>query len=1318
MGRLHRIELENFKSYKGHQTIGPFNDFTCVIGPNGAGKSNLMDAISFVLGVKSAQLRSSQLRELIYRDRVEEGQARPGQSAGRGAVAGSSRAARESDADPRKAWVMAVYIDNDNREVRFTRSINMAGVSEFKINNKAMLYSDYDKQLRKYNILVKARNFLVFQGDVEAIASQSPKDLTRLLEQISGSLELKQEYDRLQLEQERAVENSTFNFQKKKGINAEIKQYQEQKAEAERYETLQEEKANLTVQYLLWKLFHIERNITETETAIHGKTDLLDPAQDQLKLAEKELANAKKEQALAQRETFRKERSITKRDKALGELNPEVLSLEEKISHVTKKLKTTQANGVTVQETHAKQAQVVATLESDLASVERMASKFEQKARALEEEAARGGAAGSGSSGVAMSAEDQAEYRSKKEEVALRTVVQSQQLSQLRRNIKGQKAETRKWVEEVEELKQQRGKLTEQEQQLTEHQQKMEVDLANTLQEQGRVQQELQHLSHERTRIEKSEVELNEKLTSVLNQLMEAKLDQRETEKEQKLKEVVKSLKRIFPGVHGRVTELCKPTQRKYDAAMAVILGRHMDAIVVDREKTAVECIQFLREQRSGHATFLPLDTLVVKPVNDRLRGLAKGARLAVDVVQYDGMLERAIQYVCSNTLVCDSVDVAKHICYELGQKVKAVALDGTVFHKSGLITGGTSGVGSGGARRWEEAAVDELKRRRDSILQQLNELAKSKKRGMPEETLKSELAGIESRLGFAREDLSATRRKLNGVREELQVVEAALAEKTPLADRATRDLAEQELQISAVEAVVHRVEDEVFGAFCTKIGVANIREYEEQKLKRQQELAEERSRYETLLSKLRNRLSFESLQLKETSERLARLESALQAETQRLDEFERERDELQASQADIRKEIRALQRELEQAQQRSQAKSDQVNQLKKQVTRAQKHVDQLMREIGTKESLVEKLDSERSSILRKCKLEQIEIPMTKGSLDSISMEDIDSIRRTSSGGGGHDDDMDVDEDVEQQQRRTSQTPKSQEWAIVIDFSDLDRDLRQALPMMADLSSSLGSSQDNAAGAMQRLSLTQSSQDTSMAEPEAPEGTMEKVENDFLDRLKKFSDEMERLAPSLRALERQDNIEARLRQTDREFSAARRSAKTIKEQFSVVKQERYDRFQQAFTHISERIDEIYKELTRSTAFPMGGTAYLSLEDTEEPYLDGVRYHAMPPLKRFRDMEQLSGGEKTIAALALLFAIHSYRPSPFFVLDEVDAALDNMNVARIGHYLQQHASPNLQFIVISLKNSLYERGQGLVGIYRDQEVNSSKTLTLQLDKYEE
>lgn len=117
---LLRIEVCDFKSYRGHQSIGPFSAFTSVIGPNGAGKSNLMDAISFVLGIKSAQLRSSQLKDLVYRGRrleksreIEEGGAPEPEEADEEDDAG--------EGDAQKAWVLAVYEDNDKKEWHFQR---------------------------------------------------------------------------------------------------------------------------------------------------------------------------------------------------------------------------------------------------------------------------------------------------------------------------------------------------------------------------------------------------------------------------------------------------------------------------------------------------------------------------------------------------------------------------------------------------------------------------------------------------------------------------------------------------------------------------------------------------------------------------------------------------------------------------------------------------------------------------------------------------------------------------------------------------------------------------------------------------------------------------------------------------------------------------------------------------------------------------------------------------------------------------------------------------------------------------------------------
>ena len=125
-----------------------------------------------------------------------------------------------------------------------------------------------------------------------------------------------------------------------------------------------------------------------------------------------------------------------------------------------------------------------------------------------------------------------------------------------------------------------------------------------------------------------------------------------------------------------------------------------------------------MRNQRAGQLTFIPLDTIQIKPINDKFRSFAKGARLAVDVIQYEPAVERAMHHACGNALVCDSMEVARYVCYEKGQEVKgmsdiclilihdihlagvAVTLEGTIIHKSGLITGGRST--HGGNKKWE----------------------------------------------------------------------------------------------------------------------------------------------------------------------------------------------------------------------------------------------------------------------------------------------------------------------------------------------------------------------------------------------------------------------------------------------------------------------------------------------------------------------------------------------------------------------------------------------------------------------------------------
>jgi len=174
------LELENFKSYAGTQRIGPFFSFTCVIGPNGSGKSNLMDAISFILGVQSRELRSSQMKDLIFRPpgsnvHAEDLSAKAslvyvepeeGNEGGDEEEQGGGGGGRLSKKLPR------------GKTTIFSRVITSKGIGEYQINHRTVTFKQYETKLASIGVLLKARNFLVFQGDVEGMARKSPKQVS------------------------------------------------------------------------------------------------------------------------------------------------------------------------------------------------------------------------------------------------------------------------------------------------------------------------------------------------------------------------------------------------------------------------------------------------------------------------------------------------------------------------------------------------------------------------------------------------------------------------------------------------------------------------------------------------------------------------------------------------------------------------------------------------------------------------------------------------------------------------------------------------------------------------------------------------------------------------------------------------------------------------------------------------------------------------------------------------------------------------------------------------------------------------------------
>jgi len=140
--------------------------------------------------------------------------------------------------------------------------------------------------------------------------------------------------------------------------------------------------------------------------------------------------------------------------------------------------------------------------------------------------------------------------------------------------------------------------------------------------------------------------------------------------------------------------------------------------------------------------------------------------------------------------------------------------------------------------------------------------------------------------------------------------------------------------------------------------------------------------------------------------------------------------------------------------------------------------------------------------------------------------------------------------------------------------------------------------------------------------------------------------------------------------------------KEKREEFNRLKKFRHDEFMKGFKLISNSVKEMYRLIT------CGGDAELEIKDTLDPFAEGVLFQVRPKNKTWKHMSKLSGGEKTLSSLSLIFALHCYKPSPLYCMDEIDAALDYKNVAIVGKYIREKAK-NCQFIIISLRNNMFD-----------------------------
>ncbi|XP_025255107.1 structural maintenance of chromosomes protein 1B isoform X2 [Theropithecus gelada] len=1089
MGHLELLLVENFKSWRGRQVIGPFRRFTCIIGPNGSGKSNVMDALSFVMGEKTINLRVKNIQELIH-----------------GAHIGKPISSSAS--------VKIVYVEESGEEKTFTRIIR-GGCSEFRFDDNLVSRSVYIAELEKIGIIAKAQNCLVFQGTVESISLKKPKERTQFFEEISTSGELIGEYEEKKRKLQKAEEDAQFNFNKKKNVAAERRHAKLEKEEAERYQSLLEELKMNKIQLQLFQLYHNEKKIDFLNTKLeHVKRDL-SVTRESLSHHENIVKARKKEHGILTRQLQQTEKELKSLETLLNQKRPQYIKAKENTSHHLKKLDVAKKSIKDSEKQCSKQEDDIKALETELADLDGAWRSFEKQ---IEEEILRKGR------DIELEASQLDHYKELKEQVRKKVATMTQQLEKLQWE---QKTDEERLAFEKRRHGEVQGNLKQIKEQIEDHKKRIEKleEYTKTCMDclkEKKQQEETLVDEIEKTKSRISEV--NEELNLIRSELQNAGIDTHEGKCQQKRAEVLEHLKRLYPdSVFGRLLDLCHPIHKKYQLAVTKLFGRYIIAIVVASEKVAKDCIRFLKEERAEPETFLALDYLDIKPINERLREL-KGCKMVIDVIKTQfPQLKKVIQFVCGNGLVCETVEEARHIAFGGPERRKTVALDGTLFLKSGVISGGSSDL-KYKARCWDEKELKNLRDRRSQKIQELKDLMKTLRKETDLKQIQTLVQGTQTRLKYSQNELEMIKKKhLVAFYREQSQLQSELLNIESQCTMLSEGIKERQRRIKEFQEKIDKVEDDIFKRFCEEIGVENIREFENKRVKQQQEIDQKRLEFEKQKTRLNIQLEYSRNQLKKKLNKMNTLKETIQKGSEDIDHLKKAEENC----LQIVNELMAKQQQLKDRRvtQNSNAEKvqTQIEEERKKFLAVDREVGKLQKEVVITQTSLEQKRLEKHNLLLDCKVQDIEIILLFGSLDDI---------------------IEVEMGTEAESTQATIDIYEKEEAFEVDYSSLNEDLK-----------ALQSDQEVEAH-LRLLRQQVASQE------------------DIL---------LKTAAPNLRALENLKTVRDKFQESTDAFEASRKEARMCRQEFEQVKKRRYDLFTQCFEHVSVSIDQIYKKLCRNNS---------------------------------------------------------------------------------------------------------------------------------------
>ncbi|MGV8086862.1 MAG: chromosome segregation protein SMC [Candidatus Woesearchaeota archaeon] len=1159
--RVTKLEIKGFKSFANKTELLFGDNFNCVLGPNGSGKSNVMDALCFVLGKGSSKdMRAEKSSNLIYNGGKLKNPAKEGEVSI--FFDNTNKVFPEIRDDSKRKKPQENKFEN---EIKITRLIKENGQSVYKINDKSKTRQEILDLLSFAKINPDGYN-IVLQGEIIRLIEMTPLERRQMLEQIAG-----------------------------------LSVYEDKKEKALRELQRVEEKMNEVEIILAERKTHLQELKRDRDQALKFK-DL----NDKVKSNKATLLNSKIIAKTTEKDKLQKE--IDDGSTKTAKLNEEILKLKDTIE--SKKREIEKINKEIEEKGEKEQVAVhkeVEKLKIELAlhnqrvtAIDTEISKISERKEQLQK-----------SFTELIAKIDKLQLDKKDLDGTI--LNKDNDLQQIELKIKkfleknnlDNVSQIDKEIEQIDKdsevLQEEIGKIREEQQNMLREKDRSEIILKNidesidnVLKLEKENKEQLETLKKKKDEFKKITLELNTALSD--NSSIAAQMENARTKslsrKEELMKLQAKSntikesvaagvavqrileMKNTKKEIHGLVSTLGN-VKSEYSLALEVAAGSRIRSIVVEDDKTAAECIRYLKDNKLGIATFLPMNKIRSVTIKPELRNLkSPGIRgLAIDLVTYDPKFEKVFSFVFENTLVVEDIETARKI--GIGN-YRMVTMNGDVLETSGSMQGGfrqKTGVG------FQEKEVS------DGIVKLESEI--------------NDLARITSNLEQKRLDNEDLIDRLRQMKSNLDG-EIIVMEKSLHLDSNDLDVNKKqklELKKSIIEI------DKNLDAIISKTSEKN-RALAQLKIKKQQ--------LRDKINELRN--------------------PALLAE---LNAFEQKKVQLREDIANYRIEIRNNDAQI----------INVLNPEKENITKILKQQDKEKSGFEEeKNGLTKDITAKEASLKEK---------------ESIEAKFFAQFKEL----------------FNKRNKLSSEVSKTEN--DVFNKQDESRKIEQK--------SNLVSLQ----GAEIRAQLSGMIEE--YKQYEGVDLFKDKPESEILKEIAQFEKLIIDIgAVNMRALEIYEKIEKEYKTFNEKKDKILHEREDVLVMINEIDSKKKELFMKTYEIIDHNFKVIFGALSTK------GEASLELEDKNDPFNGGLLIKVRISGTRFLDIKSLSGGEKTLTAIAFIFAVQEYDPAPFYIFDEVDAALDKKNSEQLA-LLVKNYSKKAQYIIISHNDSVISEADNLYGV---------------------